>query len=178
MWRSPQIYNEVINDLLAPANTNLRLREHQVYGVYIEGVKEEVVVSIEHIMSLIAAGEAHRHVGSTNFNAESSRSHTIFQMNVESSLHTDSDRANDVRSSVLNLIDLAGSESSKVQYETAVAGARRREGSYINKSLLTLGSVITKVSVSAPMDDCAVMWCKANTVYSARAGGVSTVGCS
>lgn len=144
--RSPQIYNEVIHDLLAPVNTNLKLREHQTTGVYIEGVKKEVVVSMEHIMSLIATGEAQRHVGATNFNAESSRSHTIFQMNVESSLHTCSDRTNDVRSSVLNLIDLAGSESSKVQYETAVAGARRREGSYINKSLLTLGSVITKVS--------------------------------
>jgi centromeric protein E len=48
--------------------------------------QEEVVVSIEHILSLVATGESHRHVGSTNFNAESSRSHTIFQLSIESSV--------------------------------------------------------------------------------------------
>uniref|UniRef100_A0A0D9XLH7 Kinesin motor domain-containing protein n=1 Tax=Leersia perrieri TaxID=77586 RepID=A0A0D9XLH7_9ORYZ len=115
-----EIYNEVINDLLDPTGQNLRVRE-DAQGTYVEGIKEEVVLSPGHALSFIAAGEEHRHVGSNNFNLFSSRSHTIF---------------------TLNLIDLAGSESSK----TETTGLRRREGSYINKSLLTLGTVIGKLS--------------------------------
>ncbi|KAG5055222.1 hypothetical protein JHK85_007732 [Glycine max] len=101
----------------------LRVSYLEIYneGTYVEGIKEEVVLSPAHALSLIAAGEEHRHVGSTNFNLLSSRSHTIF---------------------TLNLIDLAGSESSKAE----TTGMRRREGSYINKSLLTLGTVISKLT--------------------------------
>ncbi|CAM8960877.1 unnamed protein product [Rhodiola kirilowii] len=115
-----EIYNEVVNDLLNPAGQNLRIREDS-QGTFVEGIKEEVVLSPAHALSLIAAGEEHRHVGSTNFNLQSSRSHTIF---------------------TLNLIDLAGSESSKAE----TTGVRRKEGSYINKSLLTLGTVISKLT--------------------------------
>ncbi|KAH9757074.1 kinesin-like protein KIN-7E [Citrus sinensis] len=115
-----EIYNEVINDLLDPTGQNLRIRE-DAQGTYVEGIKEEVVLSPAHALSLIATGEEHRHVGSNNFNLLSSRSHTIF---------------------TLNLIDLAGSESSK----TETTGLRRKEGSYINKSLLTLGTVISKLT--------------------------------
>ncbi|KAK3268519.1 hypothetical protein CYMTET_22985 [Cymbomonas tetramitiformis] len=133
-----EIYNEVINDLLDPARTNLKLREDKNHGVYVENIKEEVVLSFEHILSLIAAGEAHRHVGATNFNAESSRSHTIFRLNIESTIP----ETMDIRQSNLNLIDLAGSESSKAE----TTGLRRREGAFINKSLLTLGTIISKLS--------------------------------
>ncbi|RVW30805.1 Kinesin-like protein KIN-7D, chloroplastic [Vitis vinifera] len=115
-----EIYNEVVNDLLNPAGQNLRIRE-DLQGTFVEGIKEEVVLSPAHALSLIAAGEEHRHVGSTNFNLLSSRSHTIF---------------------TLNLIDLAGSESSRAE----TTGVRRKEGSYINKSLLTLGTVISKLT--------------------------------
>ncbi|PWZ24182.1 Kinesin-like protein KIN-7D, chloroplastic [Zea mays] len=115
-----EIYNEVVNDLLNPAGQNLRIREDP-QGTFVEGIKEEVVLSPAHALSLIAAGEEHRHVGSTNFNLLSSRSHTIF---------------------TLNLIDLAGSESSRAE----TTGVRRKEGSYINKSLLTLGTVISKLT--------------------------------
>ncbi|KAE8690643.1 hypothetical protein F3Y22_tig00110893pilonHSYRG00180 [Hibiscus syriacus] len=73
----------------------------------------------------------HRHVGSNNFNLFSSRSHTIFTLMIESSAHGDEYDG-------VNLIDLAGSESSK----TETTGLRRKEGSYINKSLLTLGTVV------------------------------------
>ncbi|KAH9657008.1 kinesin-like protein KIN-7D [Citrus sinensis] len=114
------IIQDVINDLLDPTGQNLRVRE-DAQGTYVEGIKEEVVLSPGHALSFIAAGEEHRHVGSNNFNLLSSRSHTIF---------------------TLNLIDLAGSESSK----TETTGLRRKEGSYINKSLLTLGTVIGKLS--------------------------------
>ncbi|XP_061977657.1 kinesin-like protein KIN-7D, mitochondrial isoform X2 [Populus nigra] len=134
-----EIYNEVINDLLDPTGQNLRVRE-DVQGTYVEGIKEEVVLSPGHALSFIAAGEEHRHVGSNNFNLFSSRSHTIFTLMIESSAH--GDEYDGVIFSQLNLIDLAGSESSK----TETTGIRRKEGSYINKSLLTLGTVIGKLS--------------------------------
>nr|CAH67300.1 OSIGBa0102D10.3 [Oryza sativa] len=135
-----EIYNEVINDLLDPIGQNLRIRE-DAQGTYVEGIKEEVVLSPAHALSLIASGEEHRHVGSNNFNLVSSRSHTIFTLTIESSPSGENDEG-EVKLSQLNLIDLAGSESSK----TETTGLRRKEGSYINKSLLTLGTVIAKLT--------------------------------
>ncbi|RDY09033.1 Kinesin-like protein KIN-7E, chloroplastic, partial [Mucuna pruriens] len=111
-------------------------------GTYVEGIKEEVVLSPAHALSMIATGEAHRHVGSNNFNLVSSRSHTIFTLTVESSSRGENIGEEDVTLSHLHLIDLAGSESSK----TETTGLRRKEGSYINKSLLTLGTVIAKLT--------------------------------
>ncbi|KAF3781235.1 Kinesin-related protein 11 [Nymphaea thermarum] len=136
-----EIYNEVVNDLLNPAGQNLRIRE-DVQGTFVEGLTEEVVLSPAHALSLIAAGEEHRHVGSNNFNLLSSRSHTIFTLTIESSPCGDSNEGEAVTLSQLNLIDLAGSESSRVE----TTGVRRKEGSYINKSLLTLGTVIAKLT--------------------------------
>ncbi|KAL8217753.1 hypothetical protein R6Q57_021126 [Mikania cordata] len=135
-----EIYNEVINDLLDPTGQNLRIREDS-QGTYVEGIKEEVVLSPAHALSLIASGEAHRHVGSNNFNLLSSRSHTIFTLMIESS-PCGENLQEEVTLSQLHLIDLAGSESSK----TETTGMRRKEGSYINKSLLTLGTVISKLT--------------------------------
>ncbi|KAL6650591.1 hypothetical protein ACP70R_009516 [Stipagrostis hirtigluma subsp. patula] len=136
-----EIYNEVINDLLDPTGQNLRIRE-DAQGTYVEGIKEEVVLSPAHALSLIASGEEHRHVGSNNFNLVSSRSHTIFTLTIESSPSGENGAEEEVKLSQLNLIDLAGSESSK----TETTGLRRKEGSYINKSLLTLGTVIAKLT--------------------------------
>ncbi|XP_041027550.1 kinesin-like protein KIN-7K, chloroplastic isoform X1 [Juglans microcarpa x Juglans regia] len=136
-----EIYNEVMNDLLNPAGQNLRIREDS-QGIFVEGIKEEVVLSPAHALSLIAAGEEHRHVGSTNFNLLSSRSHTIFTLTIESSPCGENSQGEAVSLSQLNLIDLAGSESSKAE----TTGVRRKEGSYINKSLLTLGTVISKLT--------------------------------
>ncbi|RWW19373.1 hypothetical protein GW17_00016565 [Ensete ventricosum] len=115
-----EIYNEVrvINDLLDPTGQNLRVRE-DAQGTYVEGIKDEVVLSPGHALSFIAAGEGNG---------------SITQM-IESSAH--GDEYDGVMYSQLNLIDLAGSESSK----TETTGLRRKEGSYINKSLLTLGTV-------------------------------------
>ncbi|KAL0679026.1 hypothetical protein Bca4012_007007 [Brassica carinata] len=120
----------------------LRVSYLEIYneGTYVEGIKEEVVLSPGHALSFIAAGEEHRHVGSNNFNLMSSRSHTLFTLMIESS--ATGDEYDGVIFSQLNLIDLAGSESSK----TETTGLRRKEGSYINKSLLTLGTVIGKLS--------------------------------
>ncbi len=94
----------MINDLLAPESLNLKIHEdkkvvmltasHSLQrGVFVGGLKEEVVVSTEHVLSIIATGEAHRHMGATDYNEKSSRSHTIFIMVVESKMlqptHTD-----------------------------------------------------------------------------------------
>ncbi|KAJ6824426.1 kinesin-like protein KIN-7D, chloroplastic isoform X1 [Iris pallida] len=136
-----EIYNEVVNDLLNPAGQNLRIRE-DLQGTFVEGIKEEVVLSPAHALSLIAAGEEHRHVGSNNFNLLSSRSHTIFTLTIESSPCGEYCEGEAVNLSQLNLIDLAGSESSRAE----TTGVRRKEGSYINKSLLTLGTVIAKLT--------------------------------
>ncbi|KAL8142885.1 hypothetical protein V2J09_015917 [Rumex salicifolius] len=136
-----EIYNEVVNDLLNPAGQNLRIREDN-QGTFVEGIKEEVVLSPAHALSLIAAGEEHRHVGSTNFNLHSSRSHTIFTLTIESSPYGENSEGEAVNLAQLHLIDLAGSESSKAE----TTGIRRKEGSYINKSLLTLGTVISKLT--------------------------------
>lgn len=138
-----EIYNEVINDLLDPAGQNLRIRE-DAQGIYVEDIKEEVILSPVHALSLIAAGEELRHVGSNNYNLVSSRSHTVFTLTIESSPRPSDpyDDVEEITVSQLNLIDLAGSESSK----TETTGQRRKEGSYINKSLLTLGTVIGKLS--------------------------------
>ncbi|KAK4742170.1 hypothetical protein SAY87_000171 [Trapa incisa] len=135
-----EIYNEVINDLLDPTRQNLKIRE-DAEGTYVEGIKEEVVLSPAHVLSLIAAGEEHRHVGSNNINLLSSRSHTIFTLSHFMSASGENE-GEDVTLSQLHLIDLAGSESSK----TETTGLRRKEGSYINKSLLTLGTVICTVT--------------------------------
>ncbi|XP_021619419.1 kinesin-like protein KIN-7K, chloroplastic isoform X2 [Manihot esculenta] len=135
-----EIYNEVVNDLLNPAGQNLRIRE-DAQGTFVEGIKEEVVLSPAHALSLIAAGEEHRHVGSTTFNLLSSRSHSIFTLTIESSPCGENSEGA-VNLSQLNLIDLAGSESSKAE----TTGGRWKEGSYINKSLLTLGTVISKLT--------------------------------
>ncbi|XP_073034429.1 kinesin-like protein KIN-7K, chloroplastic [Primulina eburnea] len=136
-----EIYNEVVNDLLNPAGQNLRIRE-DAQGTFVDGVKEEVVLSPAHALSLIAAGEEHRHVGSTFFNLLSSRSHTIFTLTIESSPCGENSEGEAITLSQLNLIDLAGSESSRAE----TTGMRRKEGSYINKSLLTLGTVISKLT--------------------------------
>ncbi|XP_021308138.1 kinesin-like protein KIN-7I isoform X2 [Sorghum bicolor] len=98
-------------------------------------------------MDFMSFGESHRHIGETNMNLYSSRSHTIFRMVIESREKSDDNEAEDscdaVRVSVLNLVDLAGSERAA---KTGAEGVRLKEGSHINKSLMTLGTVIKKLS--------------------------------
>ncbi|KAJ7549092.1 hypothetical protein O6H91_07G039700 [Diphasiastrum complanatum] len=145
-----EIYNEEINDLLAPENRKLQVHENLERGIFVAGLREEIVVSPEQVMQLMEYGEAHRHVGETNMNTYSSRSHTIFRMVIESRDKSQDGPAGTtiqvcdaVRVSVLNLVDLAGSERVA---KTGAEGARLKEGSHINKSLMTLGTVINKLS--------------------------------
>ncbi|TKY57917.1 Centromere-associated protein E [Spatholobus suberectus] len=143
-----EIYNEEINDLLVVENQKLPIHESLERGVFVAGLKEEIVNNAEQVLNLIKAGEVNRHFGETNMNARSSRSHTIFRMVIESKAK-DSISSNDcsindvVRVSVLNLVDLAGSERIA---KTGADGVRLKEGKYINKSLMVLGNVINKLS--------------------------------
>ncbi|KAL8162959.1 hypothetical protein V2J09_014448 [Rumex salicifolius] len=145
-----EIYNEEINDLLAPEHRRLQIHESLERGIFVAGLREEIVASSDQVLDLMEFGETHRHIGETNMNLHSSRSHTIFRMIIESrdrleegELESSCDA---VRVSVLNLVDLAGSERAA---KTGAEGVRLKEGSHINKSLLTLGTVIKKLSEGA-----------------------------
>ncbi|XP_072989577.1 kinesin-like protein KIN-7L isoform X1 [Typha latifolia] len=143
-----EIYNEEINDLLTLGNQKLPIHESLERGVYVAGLREEIVNSAEQVLELLKLGEANRHFGETNMNARSSRSHTIFRMVIESSAKDliSSDNISDadaIRVSVLNLVDLAGSERIA---KTGAGGVRLKEGKHINKSLMVLGNVINKLS--------------------------------
>ncbi|KAI1319338.1 hypothetical protein EDD11_004204 [Mortierella claussenii] len=147
-----EIYNESIRDLLSPEAIDLRIHEDKRRGVYVSPLKEEIVTTPSQVIRIIERGDYQRHVSSTDFNAHSSRSHSIFQIVIESRdrspgtgsptmrKHAGSKSASAVRVSQLNLIDLAGSEKAASNEE------RRKEGAFINKSLLTLGTVISKLT--------------------------------
>ncbi|KAK8949421.1 Kinesin-like protein NACK2 [Platanthera zijinensis] len=143
-----EIYNEEINDLLSLVNQKLPIHESLERGVYVAGLREEIVNNADQVLDLIKLGEANRHVGETNMNVRSSRSHTIFRMVIESSAKDsisscDNSNADAIRVSVLNLVDLAGSERIA---KTGAGGVRLKEGKHINKSLMILGNVINKLS--------------------------------
>ncbi|GFS44131.1 P-loop containing nucleoside triphosphate hydrolases superfamily protein [Actinidia rufa] len=79
-----EIYNEEINDLFAVENQKLQIHESLERGVFVAGLREEIVNSAEQVLKLIQSGEVNRHFGETNMNVRSSRSHTIFRMVIES----------------------------------------------------------------------------------------------
>ncbi|KAK3901920.1 kinesin motor domain-containing protein [Staphylotrichum tortipilum] len=154
-----EIYNEKIHDLLSMPTGNgaganqqqeeIKLREDSKRGVYASPLKEEIVQSPTQLLRVIARGDQARRTASTQFNARSSRSHAVVQIVVESRERVPSGPGDNkrqgllpggVRVSTLSLIDLAGSEKAAESKE------RRQEGSHINKSLLTLGTVIAKLS--------------------------------
>ena len=154
-----EIYNEKIHDLLtppasaggaAPQQEEIKLREDSKRGVFACPLKEEIVQSPTQLLRVIARGDQFRKTRSTQFNAQSSRSHAVVQIVVESRERAALGKAaNDkraallpggVRVSTLSMIDLAGSERAADNKE------RRTEGAHINKSLLTLGTVIARLS--------------------------------
>ncbi|KAI8052659.1 P-loop containing nucleoside triphosphate hydrolase protein [Thamnidium elegans] len=140
-----EIYNEKIKDLLNSENKTPEIIEDKKNGVSVRNLKEVIVKTVKEVMTCINNGECNRHISATDYNEHSSRSHTIFQLVIESrskGLPTHTNRG--VRVSQLNLIDLAGSEKVATDIE------RRKEGGYINKSLLTLGNVISKLTSEEP----------------------------
>ena len=135
-----EIYQEQINDLLDSNPHNLLLREDMKKGPYVEGLIEEKVSNLIQIYNLLKIGSRNRHVSSTSMNKESSRSHSVFTLYVESK--STFDGLTNFKSSRFNLIDLAGSERQK---STACLGDRLKEAGMINKSLSALGNVINSL---------------------------------
>uniref|UniRef100_A0A6Q2WUP0 Kinesin family member 13Bb n=1 Tax=Esox lucius TaxID=8010 RepID=A0A6Q2WUP0_ESOLU len=140
-----EIYNEKVRDLLDPKGSRqaLRVREHKVMGPYVDGLSQLAVACYKDIESLMSEGNKSRTVAATNMNEESSRSHAVFNIILT---HTLIDLASGTRGekvSKLSLVDLAGSERAA---KTGATGERMKEGSNINKSLSTLGLVISALA--------------------------------
>uniref|UniRef100_A0A8B9J2X8 Kinesin family member 15 n=1 Tax=Amazona collaria TaxID=241587 RepID=A0A8B9J2X8_9PSIT len=133
-----EIYNEQIFDLLDSASAGLLLREHINKGVFVDGAVEQVLSSAAEAYQVLTMGWRNRRVASTSMNRESSRSHAVFIITVES-MEKNNEVVN-IRSSLLNLVDLAGSERQK---DTHTAGMRLKEAGNINRSLSCLSQVMT-----------------------------------
>ncbi|GAA5993905.1 hypothetical protein JCM5350_000119 [Sporobolomyces pararoseus] len=158
-----EIYNETLKDLLDPEAGPVKIRQDEKKRFFVHPLREEVVTTEAQVAALLRRGADNRHVGSTDFNERSSRSHSVFQMTIESRDENPSSPIPQspassykpktpnaprmapggdgvVRMSRLSLIDLAGSEQATSQME------RRSEGAFINKSLLTLEKVIASLT--------------------------------
>uniref|UniRef100_A0A8P4KFC8 Kinesin-like protein n=1 Tax=Dicentrarchus labrax TaxID=13489 RepID=A0A8P4KFC8_DICLA len=134
-----EIYLDKIRDLLDVSKTNLAVHEDKNRVPYVKGCTERFVSSPEEVMDVIDEGKANRHVAVTNMNEHSSRSHSIFLINIkQENIETEKKL-----SGKLYLVDLAGSE--KVS-KTGAEGAVLDEAKNINKSLSALGNVISALA--------------------------------
>ncbi|XP_048048599.1 kinesin family member 5Aa isoform X1 [Megalobrama amblycephala] len=134
-----EIYMEKIRDLLDVTKTNLAVHEDKNRVPYVKGCTERFVSSPEEVMDVIDEGKSNRHVAVTNMNEHSSRSHSIFLINIKQE-HVETEQK---LCGKLYLVDLAGSE--KVS-KTGAAGAVLDEAKNINKSLSSLGNVISALA--------------------------------
>ncbi|KAF9264665.1 kinesin heavy chain [Marasmius fiardii PR-910] len=134
-----EIYLEKIRDLLAPQNDNLQVHEEKSRGVYVKNLSDYYVSSAREVYEIMRTGGAARVVSSTNMNAESSRSHSIFLITInQKNTETGAQKTGN-----LYLVDLAGSE--KVG-KTGASGQTLEEAKKINKSLSALGMVINALT--------------------------------
>lgn len=137
-----EIYNEKVKDLLnskcnSSQGNNLKVREHPKTGPYVAELTKHLVTDYSDVEELIFRGNTNRTTASTNMNDTSSRSHAIFTLTFSQAM-IDKDTPRETLSKI-NLVDLAGSERANA---TGASGVRLLEGGHINKSLVTLGSVI------------------------------------
>ncbi|KOM51634.1 hypothetical protein LR48_Vigan09g029300 [Vigna angularis] len=143
-FSSMEIYNEAVRDLLNAGSTSLRILDDPEKGTVVEKLTEETLIDRGQLQRLLSICAAERTTEETAMNEASSRSHQIIRLTVESNPR---DYADVARSGALfasvNFVDLAGSERAA---QTLSAGTRLREGSHINRSLLSLGTVIRKLS--------------------------------
>ncbi|KAG6700856.1 kinesin-like protein KIN-7F isoform X2 [Carya illinoinensis] len=139
-----EIYNESVRDLLSADNTPLRLLDDPERGTIVEKLTEATLKDWNHFKELLSVCEAQRQIGETFLNEASSRSHQILRLTIESSAREfiRNDKSSSLTATV-NFVDLAGSERAS---QSLSAGARLKEGCHINRSLLTLGTVIRKLS--------------------------------
>ncbi|KAI5109090.1 kinesin heavy chain isoform X2 [Silurus meridionalis] len=134
-----EIYMDKIRDLLDVSRTNLSVHEDKNRVPYVKGCTERFVSSPEEVMDIIDEGKSNRHVAVTNMNEHSSRSHSIFLINIKQE-HVETEQK---LSGKLYLVDLAGSE--KVS-KTGAEGSVLDEAKNINKSLSALGNVISALA--------------------------------
>ncbi|XP_004542723.1 kinesin-like protein KIF1A isoform X4 [Maylandia zebra] len=139
-----EIYCERVRDLLNPKNKgNLRVREHPLMGPYVEDLSKLAVTSYNDIQDLMDSGNKARTVAATNMNETSSRSHAVFNIIFTQKKHDMETDNTSEKVSKISLVDLAGSERAD---STGAKGTRLKEGANINKSLTTLGKVISALA--------------------------------
>ncbi|KAK9113011.1 hypothetical protein Scep_020530 [Stephania cephalantha] len=139
-----EIYNEAVRDLLSSDFTPLRLLDDPERGTVVDKLTEETLSDFSHLEELLSICEAQRQIGETTLNETSSRSHQILRLTVESSAREFVGNGNSsTLAASVDFVDLAGSERAS---QTLSAGARLKEGCHINRSLLTLGTIIRKLS--------------------------------
>ncbi|XP_018789010.1 PREDICTED: kinesin-like protein unc-104 isoform X10 [Bactrocera latifrons] len=139
-----EIYCERVRDLLNPKNKgNLRVREHPLLGPYVEDLSKLAVTDYQDIHDLIDEGNKARTVAATNMNETSSRSHAVFTIFFTQRRHDNMTDLTTEKVSKISLVDLAGSERAD---STGAKGTRLKEGANINKSLTTLGKVISALA--------------------------------
>ncbi|KAM9654288.1 kinesin-like protein KIF16B isoform 10-T16 [Morphnus guianensis] len=139
-----EIYNERVRDLLrrkSSKTNNLRIREHPKEGPYVEDLSKHLVQNYTDVEELMDAGNINRTTAATGMNDVSSRSHAIFTINFTQAKF-DSEMPCETVSKI-HLVDLAGSERADA---TGATGVRLKEGGNINKSLVTLGNVISALA--------------------------------
>ncbi|XP_031732553.1 uncharacterized protein kif16bb isoform X2 [Anarrhichthys ocellatus] len=140
-----EIHNERVQDLLkkrtTPSDGGLRVREHPRDGTYVENLSKLLVHNHSDMEDLINLGNANRTTASTGMNELSSRSHAIFTIGFTQAWF-DAELPRETLSKI-HLVDLAGSERADA---TCSTGARLKEGANINKSLVTLGNVISALA--------------------------------
>ncbi|XP_069787886.1 kinesin-like protein KIF16B isoform X3 [Narcine bancroftii] len=139
-----EIYNERVRDLLRRKSTktyNLRVREHPKEGPYVEDLSKHLVQNYSDVEELMEAGNINRTTAATGMNDVSSRSHAIFTVNFTQAKF-DAEMPCETISKI-HLVDLAGSERADA---TGATGVRLKEGGNINKSLVTLGNVISALA--------------------------------
>ncbi|XP_038601970.1 kinesin-like protein KIF14 isoform X1 [Tachyglossus aculeatus] len=146
-----EVYNEKIHDLLVVKAENgqkkqpLRVREHPVSGPYVEDLSVNVVSSSSDVQSWLELGNKQRATAATGMNDKSSRSHSVVTlvMTQTKTEYVEEEEHDHRITSRINLIDLAGSERCTT---AQTSEERLKEGASINKSLLTLGKVISALS--------------------------------
>ncbi|XP_078266815.1 kinesin-like protein KIF1A isoform X7 [Rhinoraja longicauda] len=139
-----EIYCERVRDLLNPKTKgNLRVREHPILGPYVEDLSKLAVTSYNDIADLMDSGNKARTVAATNMNESSSRSHAVFNIIFTQKAHDSNADSSSEKASKISLVDLAGSERAD---STGAKGTRLKEGANINKSLTTLGKVISALA--------------------------------
>ncbi|XP_029106732.1 kinesin-like protein KIF16B isoform X1 [Scleropages formosus] len=139
-----EIYNERVRDLVRRKSNktfNLRVREHPKDGPYVEDLSKHLVQNYSDVEELMEAGNLNRTTASTGMNDVSSRSHAIFTINFTQAKF-DAEMPRETVSKI-HLVDLAGSERAD---STGATGVRLKEGGNINKSLVTLGNVISALA--------------------------------